>query len=396
MSLRRLVTLLACVAGALVVFVAGAGAAVGTRADSGQSPSTKGVAVAQGSEPALQLNVLSARADLISGGEALTTVTLPSGIAPSSVSVVLNGTSVTSELALRQNGSFEGLVTGLTLGTNTLEATAPGASASRMTLIDHPQSGPLFTGPQVQPWTFNSGATDAGCDTAPTYTYEYMPVGDSGLESYNPDDPPPSQAIATTTTDQGNTVPFIVRIETGAINRSQYQIAVLYDPSETWEPWDPQKGWDGKLEIPGGSSCGTGHSEATSPSVTDTNALGLGFAVASAALLNNGDNCNIATQAETAEMLKEYFVDRYGPIRYSIATGCSGGSIFQQQTNNAYPGLYQGEVVECSFPDDSSPSMESLDCQLLLSYWSTPGAAGDVWTPAEEADVLGDQSISGV
>lgn len=352
-------------------------------------------ASAQAQTPALQLNVLSTRADLISGGDALTSITLPAGTKASSVTVTLNGSEITNQFAERPNGLFEGLVTGLVLGKNTLEASAPGVEHASMTLIDHPQSGPVFSGPEVQPWTCNSGATDAGCDMPPTYSYEYEPVGGGGLQSYNPSSPPPSELIATTTTDQGNTVPFIVRIETGSIDRGQYEIAVLDNPSEPWEPWDPQKGWDGKLEIPGGSSCGTGHVESTSPSVTDTNALGLGFAVASDALLNNGANCNIVTQAETAEMLKEYFIDHYGPIQYTIATGCSGGSIFQQQTNNAYPGLYQGEIVECSFPDSWSTTMETIDCQLLLSYFSSNPGLTDLWTETEMADVLGDQSVSG-
>ena len=43
----------------------------------------------------------------------------------------------------------------------------------------------------------------------------------------------------TTTTDQGKTVPYIVRVETGYQDRDQYKIAVLYDPTKPWTAWEP-------------------------------------------------------------------------------------------------------------------------------------------------------------
>src|ERR1700680_67036 len=70
----------------------------------------------------LSVRVLSDRPNLISGGEALSTVALPHGVNPATVTVTLNGTSVTSEFAMRPNGSFEGLVTGLQPGGNVLRA----------------------------------------------------------------------------------------------------------------------------------------------------------------------------------------------------------------------------------------------------------------------------------
>jgi uncharacterized tannase-like protein DUF6351 len=365
-----------------------------------------GVAAAapRGARPQIQL--LSTRADLVSGRQALISIRLPRGTSPATVRVILNGQNVSREFALRSNRRVEGQLSPLRLGRNRVVARLASGASSSMTITDHPQAGPVFSGPQPQPWSCTSGRPRTGCQTKPTYTYEYMPAGTNNattctisqcaslFQPYDPKNPPSSGNVATTTTDQGKTVPFIIRIETGAINRGQYQIAVLYHPGRGWKPWAPQPAWNGKLEIPGGASCGTGHAEGSSPGVTDSNALGLGFAVASDALLNNGDNCNLVTQAETAEMLKEHFVDRYGSIRYTIATGCSGGSIFQQQTNNAYPGLYQGEVVECSFPDDWSTTMEPIDCQLLLSYLDSPAAGPDLWTPAQEAQVFGGQTVS--
>jgi hypothetical protein len=89
--------------------------------------------------------VLSTRADLVTGDTALVQVT---GVRSStgSIQVLLNGASVRDEFAMRQNGQFEGLVTGLTLGRNVLAARLPDGAGARLVVTDHPISGPLFSG----------------------------------------------------------------------------------------------------------------------------------------------------------------------------------------------------------------------------------------------------------
>ncbi len=79
-----------------------------------------------------------------------------------------------------------------------------------------------------------AGAADRQCDQAPTFAYSYEPVGTNSLQSYDPSHPPPSASIATATTTDGVTVPFIVRQETGYIDRDQYAIATLWQPGEPW------------------------------------------------------------------------------------------------------------------------------------------------------------------
>src|SRR3982074_143000 len=75
---------------------------------------------------AFSAQVLSDRADVISGGDALVAVALPRRVNPAAVRVALGGSDVTNEFAMRSNGSYEGLLTGLQLGRNTLTAVAPG------------------------------------------------------------------------------------------------------------------------------------------------------------------------------------------------------------------------------------------------------------------------------
>src|SRR5439155_8962972 len=105
---------------------------------------------------------------------ALVAVKLPRSVAPSAVKVTLNSSDVSNEFALRPNGSYEGLLSGLQLGANVLVAEAPGATAGTATIANHAIGGPVISGPQVQPWVCrNPQPADAKCDEAPTYKYEY-------------------------------------------------------------------------------------------------------------------------------------------------------------------------------------------------------------------------------
>src|SRR5690349_2728205 len=81
---------------------------------------------AQAAEHKLAIEVLSNRADLISGGAALVAVELPDAAVPNGVTVKLNGADVTSQFAQRPDGRFEALLTGLEQGPNALAATGAG------------------------------------------------------------------------------------------------------------------------------------------------------------------------------------------------------------------------------------------------------------------------------
>src|SRR4051794_25544486 len=122
---------------------------------------------ARGAGRALRIDVVSDRADLISGRDALVSIGVPPGLDPSAVSVELGGSDVTSEFAVRENGRFEGLLTGLEIGQNELTATAPGYASDDVTITDHSNGGPVFSGPQVKPWVCQNDSTSPKC-AAPT------------------------------------------------------------------------------------------------------------------------------------------------------------------------------------------------------------------------------------
>ena len=352
--------------------------------------------------PPLEIRVLSNRADLVSGGDALVEVV------PAATSVTLNGADVTSQFGARAGGRYLGLLSGLRNGANELIARAADGRRARLTITNAPPGGPILSGPQIQPWACQEGAQDAQCNQPPAYTLLYLPAviggvsvgaagfGASSFQPYDVDHPPAPGMVATTTTQTGVTVPFIVRLETGYLNRDQYQIAVLVQPDRPWTPWDPQPQFNRKLVIMHGASCDTEYQTGDAPDVLDPQILGAGFVVMSHALNNAGHNCNMVTQAESMIMTKERVVEQLGELRYTIGSGCSGGSLVQQQVANAYPGLYQGISPACSYPDAWSSAMQYVDYLGLLRYFQDPSRwdPGTVWDPVAITEVLDHPNVS--
>ena len=355
----------------------------------------------------IKISTLSNRADLISDGQALVRITLPRRARAAKLKVTLGGRDVTGAFTAHRTGRrLEGVVDQLKLGRNRLVAKAPRARGARLTITNHPNGGPVFSGPQVQPWKCPEGAVDAQCNKPAEYTYLYRSTDPSkaGLQPYDPKDPPSD--VATTTTDQGVEVPFVVRQELGYQDRDQYKILTLFTPGRDWNRWAPQKQWNHKLVITGGGGCGADYGSGNAPleDLSGTlpsapgythsyiNALGRGFAVMSTALDNTGHNCNLATEAESLIMAKERLVETYGDVRYTIGTGCSGGSIVQQTVANAYPGaVYDGLVITCAYPDVLTAGAQFADYHLLRAYFEDPSkwGPGVLWAPAQWGPVEG-------
>jgi hypothetical protein len=342
---------------------------------------------------AMKIDVLSNRADLISEGDALVQIVVPSGVDPRIVRVDVGGRDVTSAFAVRSDGRFIGRLENLALGSNVLTAKLSNKHGSRITITNYPKGGPIFSGQQIQPWlctTSSNGlgpAQDVQCNAPTRYDFFYMPSGGGGFQAYDPNNPPAD--VGTTTTDQGKTVPYIIRQETGTQDRGIYRIAVLYDPTKPFEPWASQDGWNHKLFYPFGASCGTVHSQSSAQNVQNAYALGRGFMVATSSMNVLGNNCNTVTSAESVMMLKERIVERYGEIRFTFGQGGSGGSIGQHMVANSYPGLLQGLTVTQSFPDNTGTTgMEVQDCHLLVHYYTQ--VSPELWAnPAQQAAVNG-------
>jgi uncharacterized tannase-like protein DUF6351 len=337
-----------------------------------------------------QLVVLSNRADLVSGGDALVQVVLPGRIDPSSVRVSLNGADVTSAFAVRPNGAYEGVVTGLSNGVNDLMATVKKGPTVHLAITNHPSGGPVFAGPQVQPWvcepvTGFPAATNAQCDAPALTSFSYLDTSSNTFKPYNPASPPAAGLVATTTTDQGVTVPYIVRSEHGAMDRGLYDVSVLANPSANWAPWASQNGWNHKVLYQFGGGTAPWHTNGAPQNDLVDLALSRGFMVANNNLNIRGDDGNDVVSAEALMMLKEHIAESYGSIRYTIGTGCSGGSIQQYVIAADYPGLLDGLQPNCSFQDSWTTGNEVNDCHLLLHYF---GTGGNGFTAAQQAAVM--------
>src|SRR5687768_9778518 len=212
----------------------------------------------------LTIHVLSNRADLVSGGDALVAIDLPEGVLPAEVQVTVGERDVTSAFAVRPNGKFEGMVDGLALGANQLQATA-GDQVAAVTVTNHPNGGPIFSGPHHEPYQCQAGAVDAKCNQPTSYTLLYKSTDPTqpDLEPYDPNNPPDD--VATTTTDEGKTVPFIVRREDGFQDRDRYTILTLWQQGQDWQPWDPQEQWNHKVLITHGGNCGASYAPGSPP-----------------------------------------------------------------------------------------------------------------------------------
>src|SRR5690349_10400248 len=126
-----------------------------------------------GSGAALEIKVLSNRADLVSGGDALVEIALPKAGTTDGLRVDVDGRDVSGAFKQRADSRVVALVTGLKEGANVVTARRGSASA-RLTITNYPIGGPIFSGPQVQPWVcaeakangLSTAATDAQCNVA--------------------------------------------------------------------------------------------------------------------------------------------------------------------------------------------------------------------------------------
>lgn len=353
-------------------------------------------ALAHTAGPPTVLRTVSNRADLISGGNALVQVELPKGKHTRDLRVSLDGRDVSRAFAMRSNHRVQALITGLRVGPNSLVASTAGGRAAGLVITNHPIGGPVLAGAQVQPWTCTTEAAglgrarDAQCDAPSVVTYSYKDAVTGQFGSYDPKRPPPSARVATTNTDGGHTVPYVVRVERGVIDRGIFEIAMLATPSQHPSPFSRLPGWDGKLGFTFGQSCSPGHSQGTAQSALDDVFLSRGYLHAVSTMNVNGNSCNGNTSAESLMMIKEHIAEAYGPIRFTVGDGCSGGAEQQHMIADKYPGLLDGIRPECDFPDLWTPAIfEKYACAMFTHYLSTPTGAALFGSPVAQGAVLG-------
>jgi hypothetical protein len=343
----------------------------------------------------VKVQVLSSRADAVTGGDALVHVDVSDP--DDRVRVTLNGEDVSSEFTPDDTGRT-GLVRNLRLGTNELRAEAGGRRAT-LQVRNHPRAGPVFSGPHEQPYVCQTaqfklpviGGTlgaplDANCTVKPRVDYFYRTTArkwakwPAGTRTYPRD---------LATTDAGD--PFIVRMETGSADRAVIQTSMLHDPLHDPAPTPMHRsaGWNGRaiFTLGGGCSGGWYRSGTTTGGVTDPFLLGRGYALMSSSLNVYAQNCNDLLAAESAMMTKELFIEHYGRPEFTIGFGCSGGSYQAHQITDNYPGIFDGIIVGCSFPEVGFGTVSFLSDSWLLDSYFAKAAIG--WTREQKRKVAG-------
>ena len=338
--------------------------------------------------------------------------------------IVLNGCEVLDSTDIGE--AVDVIVLPVKLKTdNEISVTIRGIPGSYLTIqIDYETgpTGPVFSGPQQYPFIARTEQCGLGqplvdnhamgipiyeVDEYGTKTevmigyskdgsiptrvdYFYRTTSGQFVRLDDPTDRPPD--LTETTTTEGLTVPYIVRLERGTINRFIYGLAMLapYDdlesPEDTWD----MSAWNGRLLYKFDGGVGIGHSQGTlstgHPLYND--ALSMGYAVAYSTGTRTGVHYNLVLGGETALMVKDHFVTRYGEPEYTISIGGSGGGIQQYVYAQNHPGLLDGIIPQACYPDMHTQTIPVGDGMLLEHYF-------DVVAPGQGDYTFGGFDLSG-
>ncbi len=351
--------------------------------------------------------VLSSPAHRVSGGNALVDIIMPANAAASDALVVTaNGKDVTSSFkASAPTGHLSGLVSGLVAGDNALVAKVGNSAATTLTLTNYAISGPVSSGPQITPFICQTGAlalpdgtklvgnaTDPNCSALTNVQYQYRTTGEAYKTLTDTTKIPADVKMIKNAA--GASVPYIVRVETMTIDRGIAQITILFDPTTDVEPTPatPPKNWNKRLVYGHGTGCVAGwyiQGGVWGYNPMNDTWLSRGYAVANNTLNHPTNSCNQAVAAEAATMTKEYFIKRFGVPAFTLSTGTSGGSIASVQLADMYPGLFDGALVDASFPDVITIAQSGSDAHLLSNYFASTSPSASSFTSQQKALVSG-------
>jgi hypothetical protein len=403
---------------------------------------TLAVAAPAASRPApapnrFDVSVLSGQADQVSGGDALVRVGLPDGLSADRVRVEVGDTDVTAAFSADDDGALVGLVTGLVEGDNTLTVSATGTGRRprpvELTLVNHPVTGPIFSGPHQQPFVCTTArgrfdgrmilgqplvdnqdhfgipvaaeapdgsypqdgrgyptaaATIVGwsrdCSATTRHGYVYRSATDNRFHWLDNPAAPPAD-VATTTTMDGQTVPFVVRWERGTINRFVYSVAFLAPVGEASPTAPDDSLWNRRLVFSFDGGVGIGHFQGTTSegSMLPAALLGKGYGVMWSSGTRTSTHYNLQVGGETALMLKEHTVETHGVPDYTVSVGGSGGAIQQYVYAQNHPGLIDAAIAQYSYPDMVTQTISVGDCELLERYFDATDRDNAHWKDPE-------------
>jgi hypothetical protein len=308
---------------------------------------------------------------------------------PDGIQVLLNGQDVRDRFHVdSERRALVGLVEGMTLGSNTISAVS-GSTQATLEITNHPITGPIVSGEKISPYTCNTIESGLGppldedCSAPAKVEYFYKSTRPTnGRSAFLPLADPASRPadLAQTTTTAGTRVPYIVRVESGTIDRAIYRIGIL-----------DAEGWNRRLMFVFGGGCGVQSSQGINRAsdVLIDAPLARGFAVATSTELVFQQHCNDRLSGEAAMMLKEHFIEHVGLPKWTIGVGGSGGSIQQLLIAQNFPGVLDGLLPSLTFPDAVTIAGSVSDCRLLLNYFGRAGRGAAGWRSDKQTAVIG-------
>ena len=224
------------------------------------------------------------------------------------------------------------------------------------------------------------------CSHATRVSYYYRSVTDGEfypLEEANGD--------IDQVTVNGRSTDFIVRLETGTINRFFYAIAVLKGEGETAEQ-PTASNWNRRLiyQFRGGVGIGRRQGDITKGDIVSRRAdqLARGYAIVYSTANQTSNHYNIWLAEDTARRLKKQFAALYGEPMYTVGLGGSGGAIQQYLFAQNAPGLLDAAIPLYSYPDMVSQIIYVFDCEPMEYFFDVVEADNPRWREASERTVI--------
>jgi hypothetical protein len=248
---------------------------------------------------------------------------------------------------------------------------------------DYPQDG---NGYPTEEATIVGWSRDCEVDTQ--HRYLYKDEGGTFRALVDPADLPGD--VATTTTTEGDEVPYVVRLEQGTIDRFIYSVAMLAPVGED-DPAEPDTSlWNGRLlfSFQGGVAIGHTQGSWSQSAALSDGALRQGYAVVNSTGIRTNTHYNMVRGGEHAVNLKSHVVDVYGEPDYTIGVGGSGGAIQQHVYAQNHPGLLDGGVPQMSYPDMLTQTIHVGDCELLEHYMERTDVDNTRWRDITERTKL--------
>ncbi|MDP5210506.1 DUF6351 family protein [Microbulbifer sp. 2205BS26-8] len=224
------------------------------------------------------------------------------------------------------------------------------------------------------------------CSHATEVTYFYRSTRDGQFYSLHE-----ARNDVQKVTVNGRQVDFIVRVETGTINRHFYAIAVLKGEGEVAQVPNSSN-WNRRLiyQFRGGVGIGWRQGNISKGDITTrrVDQLARGYAIIYSTANQTRNHYNIWLAEDAARRLKKQFEALYGEPMYTVGIGGSGGAIQQYLFAQNAPGLLDAAIPLYSYPDMVTQTIYAFDCEPLEYFFDVLDAGNTRWRNAEERSII--------